>query len=74
MTDLSGISGAQKLTSKPKVSLESIQKEPSVQASSGAKEIEKFEMKMEQIDRAFALVQEIRHTLESALHDLSPSE
>ena len=73
MSELSGISGPQRLTSQLKVSLESTQKQPQIEATTEAKEIKQFEMDMEQINHAFKLVGEIRVTIQSALDNLSPN-
>ena len=72
MTDISSISGSQRLTSQPKVSLESAQQAP-VGAVGESQEMEKLSLEMEQIQHAFALIKEIRVALESALRDLAPS-
>lgn len=71
MTDISGISGSQRLTSQPKVSLESTQQTPTVAASGESQEMERLSLEMEQIQHGFALIKDIRLTLESALRDLS---
>ena len=73
MTDISSISGSQRLTSQSKVSLESAQQTTTVGATGESKEMEKLSLEMEQIQHAFALIKEIRMTLESALQDLSPN-
>lgn len=72
MSDISSVSSTQKLITKPKVSLESASQTQATVASSSTQDIEAFEAKMEQIERGFALVQEIRASLESALQKLSP--
>ena len=74
MNDISAVSGSQRLTSQTKVSLESTQKPTQVEASIETKEIQKFEVEMEQINHAFALVKEIRQSLEAALQELAPRE
>ncbi len=72
MTDISSISGSQRLTSQPKVSLESAQQAPMAGATGESQEMEKLAFEMEQIHHAFALIKEIRVSLESALQDLTP--
>jgi hypothetical protein len=71
MNEIPGIASSHRLTSQVKVSLESTQKPLSAEASSLTHEIEKFETEMQQLNYAFSLVKEIRHSLESALDKLS---
>lgn len=70
MSDISSISGAPKLTSQLKVSLESIQKQPEIEMATELKEIKQFEAEMQQVNQAFALAKEIRSILESSLREL----
>jgi hypothetical protein len=70
MSDISGVSGPQKLTSQLKVSLESTQKQPAVDSAIEMQKIKQFEIEMKQLNDAFTLMQEIRASLESALRDL----
>lgn len=74
--EISSLSGSAKLTSKPRASMEKIspQQMKEVEMSQEAKEIKQLEKEMEQVQHAFALVKEIRHSLETALKNLSPSE
>ena len=72
MNDISGIS-THRLSSQPKVSLESAQQQPQIEVSKEIEEMRHFESEMEQINHAFVLMKEIRLTLESALRDLSPN-
>jgi hypothetical protein len=69
MSDISGVSGPQKLTSQLKVSSESTQKTSPI--DSAAEMIKPFEIEMAQIEHAFTLVREIQLSLESALENLS---
>jgi len=71
MNEISSISGPHKLSSQLKVSLESTQKQASVESASETQEFKQLELKMEQINHAFTLVNEIRSSLESALRNLS---
>jgi hypothetical protein len=71
MNDISSINGSHKLASQVKVSLETTQKQPSIEGASHTQEIKQFELHMEQINHAFALVKEIRASLESSLRELS---
>ena len=70
MTDLSGKTGPQRLTSHAKVSLESTQKMPQTEVLEGPQGLEQLETEMQQISHAFALANEIRHSLETALRNL----
>lgn len=74
--EISGLSGSNRLTSKRQASMEKMapEKPKGIESSQETKEIKQFEMEMKQINNAFALVKEIRHSLESALKDLSPSD
>lgn len=72
MTDISGISSSHKLTSQPKVSLETTQKASPMDSCSGLGEMQKIDEKMIQIERLLTLTQEIRYSLESAYRDLAP--
>jgi hypothetical protein len=71
--EISGLSVSSKLTSKPRASMESAAPEQAkgIEASQKNTELRQFEVEMEQINHAFALVKEIRNTLEKALRDLS---
>lgn len=60
-----------RVSSKPHVSQTVTE---SVQAAEKAKELEKLEFQREEIDRAFALITEIRHKIEAAYKELSPPE
>ena len=72
MTDISNISGSQRLTSQPKVSLESARQTPSALDANGeSQEMEKLSSEMEHVQQAFVLIKEIRVALETALRDLS---
>jgi len=72
--EISSLSSSTKLTSKRHASMEKITSEPPkrIESSQEMKDIQRFEMEMEQINYAFMLVREIRHSIESALRDLSP--
>jgi len=74
--EISSLSGSNRLTSKPRASMEKVAPEQSkgIEASQEMKEMKQFEVEMEQVNHAFALVKEIRQSLESALKNLSPSE
>jgi hypothetical protein len=60
------------MTSQLKVLLEreATERPLSRKVSAEREQIEQFEIKLEQIDRAFSLVNEIRSALEAALQDL----
>ncbi|MCH9627892.1 MAG: hypothetical protein S4CHLAM2_15390 [Chlamydiales bacterium] len=68
--DISGLSSTTKLTSKPRASMDTAATEQT-KGTESTKEVEKFKGEMEQVERAFALVKEIRHSLEAALNSLS---
>ncbi len=68
--EISGLSSSTKLTSKPRASMDTAATERTKGAES-IKEVETFKGEMEQVQRAFALVKEIRHSLEKALDSLS---
>ena len=74
--EISSLSSSKRLTSKPRASMEKVAKEQTkaIESTQEAKEVKQFEIEMEQINHAFALVKEIRLLLKSALNDLSPSE
>lgn len=74
--EISGLSSVNKLTSKPRASMEKVAPEPSkgVEPSQETKEMKQLEIEMEQINHAFALVKEIRQSLETALKNLSSSD
>jgi len=71
MTEISSLSSPQRLTSQPKISLESSQKLSPMQPSAESQKMEQLFQGMEQIEHAFALTKEIRLALESALNQLS---
>lgn len=68
------ISPLSKLTSKPRAFVEKTapQAPKEVEPSLESKALNEFQIKMEQIDHAFALVEEISRTLKTALKDLAP--
>lgn len=66
--EISSLSAATKLTSKPRASMERL---ASSQESAKVQELKQFEIEMEQMNQALALVKEIRSSLESALKNLS---
>jgi len=72
MNEISGVPSQHQITSKLKVSLESMQKQRHMEAPLEMNEIKQFEIKMDQFHYAFALAKEIRSSLESALRDLAP--
>jgi hypothetical protein len=73
MTDISSISSSLRLTSQPKVSLESPGQQASpIQVSTESQKMEQIFQEMEQIQLALALTKDIRLTLESALRNLTP--
>lgn len=74
MSDISNISGTHRLTSKAKVSLESVQKEMPAESSQETHEINKLEGKVDDIKHAFELVTDIRNSLETALKNLPSSD
>jgi hypothetical protein len=67
--EISGLSGTNRLTSKPRASMERVAPEPSqgVESSQETKEVKKFEVEMK-------LVNEIHRSLEAFLKNLSPLE
>lgn len=74
--EITGITGSNKLLSKPRASMEAtsqIQKNE-LESTQEAKEVRQFKIEMEEIKHAFALVKEIRESLEETLKNLSPSE
>lgn len=75
MNELSGMTASNHLMSKPRASMtEAIKNNPCVEPSLEFKELQKLEIKMEQINHAFDLVKEIRCSLESALKELSSDQ
>lgn len=69
MTEISPLSTTSRLTSKPRVSMEATDEQKAIDPSP---ELKQFQIEMDQIDHAFALVKEIRLNLEGALKKLSP--
>ncbi len=69
--EISGLSSSQRLSSKPRASMEKVAPEQQAKEIGANQELKQFEMKMEQMDHAFTLVKEIRGSLESALKSLS---
>ncbi len=60
-----------RVSSKPQVSSEQVQ---TAEKTEGAKELNDLEFQMEEVDRAFALITEIRHKIEAAYKELSSPE
>ncbi len=72
-SELSGVSGPRKLTSKRRASLETVSEKKKIEPS-GLKELEQFKMEMNKIDQGLILAREIQQTLEGFLRDLSSAE
>ncbi|NGX54696.1 MAG: Flagellar hook-basal body complex protein FliE [Chlamydiae bacterium] len=77
MSDVSGVdqvglkSQVGKVSSKPQVSVDSVQNKQNIE---GTEELKNIEIEMEAADHAFALMTEIRQKIEAAYNELSPSE
>lgn len=70
MSDISGITGGARLTSKPKVSMEAAELSKPVEASIEMKELKDLEGELAQLQQGIAMMQEIRTSLENTLRDL----
>jgi len=74
--EISSVSGTGKLTSSRRASMEKTasqqesEKPKGMESTQEAKEMKQFEIEMEKVNHAFALVAEIRQSLEAALKDL----
>lgn len=66
--EISSLSTATRLTSKPRASMERL---ASPQEAGKVQELKQFEIEMEQMNQALALVKEIRSSLEAALKNIS---
>ncbi len=77
MSDVSGVdqvglkSQTGKVSSKPQVSVDSVQNKQTVE---GTQELKNIEIKMETADHAFALMTEIQQKIEAAYNELAPPE
>lgn len=72
ITSISGTPRLSGLSSKPKVSMETVSESASTAPSSAVQDLKQFEAEMEQVNHGFNLVVEIRERLEEALRNLTP--
>ncbi|NGX61777.1 MAG: hypothetical protein K940chlam9_01266 [Chlamydiae bacterium] len=70
MSDISGITGMNRLTSKPKVSMEAAELSKPVEASVEMKELKDIEGELAELQQGIAMMQEIRTSLEHTLKEL----
>lgn len=74
--EIASLSSLKRLASTPHASLEKVATESpaSLDLCQEIGELRQLETKMEALDRGFSLMQEIRNSLEHALHKLSSQE